>query len=103
MTVLQHAFLVVGRTGEYEDVQEWNVAVYLTKEEATQHCTLANEYANKCFDAWQRGWEYSLKSPLPNPYDVNIKVDFPGVSYRVEDIPLVSHVDQYREWMGTEE
>jgi hypothetical protein len=45
MTLPKSVFVVLGSTGEYSDHTKWNVAAYITREEAEQHRDLTNKYA----------------------------------------------------------
>ena len=87
MTLPKSVFVVLGSTGEYSDHMEWNVAAYITREEAEQHRDLANEYARFVL-TWT-----GLKD-IKNPYDPNATVDC-IVEYLVNEVKLFVHVDEF--------
>ncbi len=102
-------YLVEGSTGEYSDHTQWAVAAYLDREMAELHARLANEasaeknyldpednYKTTSYKLRQEVMEQVKKS-----YDPNCDIIYNGVKYIVTEIPLVRHVDEFRELYTT--
>jgi hypothetical protein len=90
MTLPKSVFVVVGSTGEYSDHMEWNIAAYITKEEAEQHRDLANEFAKG-----KEKLDWREQEKLKNPYDPDMKIDYTGTRYYVNEVKLFVHVDEF--------
>jgi len=92
------AYLVVGHAGEYPEDWQWTVAAYTTREQAEEHCRKANE----AVVGWRR--KSALKQIIdPEAWDRGSLA--PGSEsppwYEVEEVPLVRHVDEYAETLGS--
>jgi hypothetical protein len=79
---MQQVFIVIGSTGEYDDHTEWTVAAYATEIEATWHARKAEMWADANAEQFR---EHSCScSPLVNPYDEDMQMDYSGTSYSVQ-------------------
>lgn len=85
-------YVVVGVTGEYEDRTEWNVVAYFDADAAAEHAEKANKFAEHfCKFRVIQGLDLTLK---PNPWDENMRMDYTGTSYRVDEVKLGYEVPQ---------
>ena len=100
----QNIYLVQGSTGEYSDHMEWNVAAYFDKEQAERHRDLAQTWS-KCdfIGGTQLGYEERDEMFHNSPFDPNIRIDYTGVRYYVDVVPLVNHPAEFVELYGKKE
>ncbi len=89
---MKTVFLVVGRTGEYSETSEWVVCAYAEKETAQQHADLANKAAE---GSENMDWDEQEKLESEFIYDRGIECNYTGTTYKVQEVPMVCHVDEY--------
>lgn len=79
-------YLVIGETGEHGDREEWPVIAYLSKRRARTH---ARRAAKRAADIHARP-DFSCVEPRAekSEYDPNLRIDYTGTTYRVEEVPL---------------
>ena len=77
-------YVVIGKTGEYADRQEWLVKAFSTKEKARKHARLCARDAKE----FQKFREDEFKSPS-NGYSVHdpyMVMDYTGTEYYYEEV-----------------
>jgi len=81
-------YVVMGSTGEYSDRSEWLVCAYKDQKMADQHAFLAEQWALKKHDEYERDdrgtWELRQDirdGKLSCPYDSDFHIDYTGTSY----------------------
>ncbi len=73
--------LVMGRTGEYSDRNEWFVRAFADEAKAIEFCKELNSYVIGSSD-----WDYDTKKEFEHPLDPKCKIDYTGTDYTVFDI-----------------
>lgn len=90
-------YVVVGKTGEYADYQEWYVCAYPVKRMAEQHCKAAQEEDTR-LAAGHRTILSILRGEVTNKYDPNYSRDYTGTTYEIHPIKLFPKFDENRKW-----
>ena len=90
------SYVVVGSVGEYDDFTSWIVAVHKNQEDAKRQAELAQEYADKFWQARPKAkpgnyvdlLEYN--KTFKNPHDSKARAHYDGGSYdyEVEEVPF---------------
>lgn len=78
------AYRVYGETGEYADLREWTVKVYLRQEDAEAKAARAQKEANRIFHTPGAGFGVIETSPE----DPGMMMDYTGTFYGVEEVDL---------------
>ena len=81
--------VVIGRTGEYSDRDEWMVAAYADEALAQRHATLASDVA-RTFE----GTDWDVRDAATNQYDPHMRIDYTGTSYYVCAVPMFDAVPE---------
>jgi len=85
-------YIVQGETGEYDDAQNWYVAVYLDKKAADHACRELNDWCvrNRVGDDCHErdSLSYAERQKLQCPFDPNWRASAYGMSYAVVEVPL---------------
>lgn len=81
-------YIVFGRSGEYEDSREWDVAIYYSEGLAQKRMTNCQNWVNSHFDVPNlydseitTYEEFDRITHTPNPFDENMQYDSNGISY----------------------
>jgi hypothetical protein len=96
-------YLVVGKTGEYEDRVLWYVAAYTDKSKAEIHARNAMARAREldhwacphCGEGWSHHdpeWGISDCAYPINEYDPDMSLSYTGADYEVAEVLLLDEV-----------
>lgn len=83
---------------------EWNVAAYFDKEQAELHRDLAQAWS-KCEPDGDTLLDYEERDAMfhNSPFDPNIRIDYTGVRYYVDVVPLVNNPSEFVALYGKRE
>jgi len=94
-------YIVRGRTGEYEDRTQWDVAAYTDPDKAQKHCDAANAKAKELGilrgsmgspgNSWRDYEEKLVIKSNMDPIDPNPNYD-DGIIYSVCTVPLLTEI-----------
>lgn len=88
---MDNVWIVVGRTGEYSDACEWNVAAFSNEEDALILKDKAQNYFNVIWNSCDSTDSINRmihSQRQTNPYDPNMRVDYTGTKYKVVRVPF---------------
>ena len=86
---MHKAYIVMGKTGEWDSYTEWPVYAYLNKEKAEEHVSKANKRAKEIHTLIMIAVDEDREIPeLENEYDPVMYMEPNGTSYLIVDIPL---------------
>lgn len=89
---MARAYIVEGTTGEYDDHQDWEVAVFTNKKRAERFCAKANDWLRArglhTDEAYISDYRLEQARASKSPFDPHLHVDYTGASYDVLSAPL---------------
>jgi len=97
---MQLAYLLMGHTGSHDDYATWPVAMYLDKELAETHCSVARTEAAALLAEVQHRNVYHLAQPTEfDPFFYAIEG---SVGYSVREVPFmgVNGMTDMRNWFA---
>lgn len=94
---MKKIYIVMGATGEYPEIEKWNVAAYTTKRECIKHVEAANDITLSFFIRNSSGDGESLSwnsiGKCENPYDPHMRMQSTGTNYYWEELELLEEFD----------
>lgn len=89
-------YLIVGRTGEYNDRRNWNVIVYSNKEKAQIHLDNLNNWCKENKVDMERAARkvylekgFKKRKEMKCPYDDNFSFDYISTEYNIKEVELI--------------
>lgn len=77
--------IVFGKTGEYEDYTEWEVAAYSDEKEAKRHCEKLNEAVTGKTD----------RDRFTTPLDPYCRIEYTGIRYEIQTLPISETLEEF--------
>ncbi len=85
---MQIVWLIVGRTGEYDDCLQWNVVAYTYKEAAEIHVKKLNELTAKPYFNSLESLSKIEDKIRTSQLDSKCRIDYTGTVYSIQEIQL---------------
>jgi hypothetical protein len=89
---MTRAFIVEGRTGEWDDYQDWPVAIFTDRGRAARFAKRANDWLREhglhADNAHISHYRERREAAGASPYDPQLRVDYTGARYCTVSVPL---------------
>ena len=92
---MMNIYVIMGNTGEYSDHTTWFVAAYTTKEMAELHVQRLEEIMKNTDHLSIIKKNRKIKKAIE--LDPMCKIDYTGTWYKVKEVKLYSHLDEFLE------